>query len=212
MAGITDRSIIRLVDEGVLPSILVVPDRDLRLAPLAAVFARFYLGERGNLTRSARIRVTMTLIDRLRERSDFEVFLVLSERLEHTQFEWSVSTGPITVFLASYAKATLAQAVHLRQAVRDIKEDPDVLGGTPCFKNTRVPIVNVLVAMAEGRSFEELHSAYPFLTPSLIEHAITYTAARPHAPPLRRVDNTYPNAKLVSSKLVANPSKKDRGS
>jgi uncharacterized protein (DUF433 family) len=45
-----------------------------------------------------------------------------------------------------------------------IVEDPEILGGTPCFAGTRVPIANVVGAAEEGMSFSELKAAYPFLS------------------------------------------------
>ena len=39
-------------------------------------------------------------------------------------------------------------------------EDPEVMGGLPCFAGTRVPIGIVLGALAEGMALEQLREDY----------------------------------------------------
>ena len=42
--------------------------------------------------------------------------------------------------------------------------DPAILGGKPVVKGTRIPVVLILRALAEGMSVEELIDGYPHLT------------------------------------------------
>ncbi len=55
-----------------------------------------------------------------------------------------------------------------------IVQDPNVMGGVPVFRGTRVPIANVLASLTTGFDLEQLREAYRFLTPELIEAAQTF--------------------------------------
>ena len=67
-----------------------------------------------------------------------------------------------------------------------------VLGGTPCFRGTRVPVHDVAAMLANGDSVTALQAAYPGLTEAQIRAAPLYAAAYPRrgrrrkAPPWRR--------------------------
>ena len=45
-----------------------------------------------------------------------------------------------------------------------VMSDPNVLGGTPVFSGTRVPIRALFENLAEGASLEEVLEAYPTLS------------------------------------------------
>jgi uncharacterized protein (DUF433 family) len=42
-----------------------------------------------------------------------------------------------------------------------IKIDPEILGGTPCFAGTRVPIKNLFDLLEHGRSLNEFLRSFP---------------------------------------------------
>jgi uncharacterized protein (DUF433 family) len=42
--------------------------------------------------------------------------------------------------------------------------DPEILGGTPVFTGTRVPVAVLFENLADGLSLEEIIDAYPTLT------------------------------------------------
>jgi uncharacterized protein (DUF433 family) len=42
-----------------------------------------------------------------------------------------------------------------------IRIDPEILGGTPCFTGTRVPIKNLFDFLAHGRSIDEFLGQFP---------------------------------------------------
>jgi uncharacterized protein (DUF433 family) len=45
-----------------------------------------------------------------------------------------------------------------------ISTDPDVLGGTPVFKGTRVPVAVLFENLADGLSLDEILDSYPTLS------------------------------------------------
>lgn len=45
-----------------------------------------------------------------------------------------------------------------------VTTDPDVLGGTPVFTGTRVPVAVLFENLADGLSLDEILDSYPTLT------------------------------------------------
>jgi uncharacterized protein (DUF433 family) len=53
---------------------------------------------------------------------------------------------------------------------------PEVCGGQPCIRDTRIPVAVVLDGLAEGLTFQEVIVHYPSLTPEDVAAAIGYAA------------------------------------
>ena len=58
-----------------------------------------------------------------------------------------------------------------------IIRDPQICGGQPVFKGTRVTLRTVLASLAEGDSPETILAAFPSLSPDNIGAAIAFAAA-----------------------------------
>ena len=201
IAGLTDQEINRLFDDKALPAPLWKQENGRRFAPLTALFATFYFRMMDDLTRSARVRVIETLTTQLSQRPDFDDFLALSDPKRIADFDWSVHHASLTILLHSFVDGALKRAAQVREAERHIVEDPQILGGSPCFGGTRVPIANVLSAAQRGVPLDQLKADYPFLTEQLLEDAKVYAQAHPKPGRPRRVGDS-PGLKLVRSKIV----------
>lgn len=57
-----------------------------------------------------------------------------------------------------------------------IEIDPEVLGGKPVIRSTRIPVELVLRKLAEGATESDLLDAYPRLTREDIHAALAYAA------------------------------------
>lgn len=57
-----------------------------------------------------------------------------------------------------------------------ISIDPDVCGGRPCIKGTRVRVSDILDMMAHGASEITILEDYPYLTEEDIRAALAYAA------------------------------------
>lgn len=192
VADVTDREVNRLVDENILPKPLIVPTAGRRLAPLSAPFATFYFRTSDDLTKPARIRVISTITDRLARRSDFDQFLTLSDDV-WVDFDWRVMEPTWSVVLSPFVEAAHQRAMRSLQASGRVEENPDVMGGLPCFAGTRVPVANVLAARDAGMVFEELQVAYPFLTEELLEDGEIYLRTHPRPGRRRRLSEAHPD-------------------
>ena len=57
--------------------------------------------------------------------------------------------------------------------------DPDILGGEPVFRGTRVPVHLIAMEVGQGAMEAELIEAYPRLTAEMIRFAPVYAASHP---------------------------------
>lgn len=62
----------------------------------------------------------------------------------------------------------LARVVH----------DPDVMGGKPCIRGTRVTVGTILGLLASGHSFETILEDFPYLKEIDLRAALAYAAWR----------------------------------
>ena len=68
---------------------------------------------------------------------------------------------------------------ELRRARRVVVSDPDIMGGDPVFRGTRVPVHMIAELVAKGSTPAELIEDYPRLTAEMIRLAPVYAAAYP---------------------------------
>lgn len=57
-----------------------------------------------------------------------------------------------------------------------ITVDPDVMGGAPCVRQSRVPVATILAMMADGMSTTDILTDLPFLDPEDIVEVLGYAA------------------------------------
>jgi len=67
----------------------------------------------------------------------------------------------------------------LRRAEEAVTSDPEVLGGEPCLKGTRMPVYLVAAMRARGIPVADMLKSYPSLTEALIGYAAIYAVAYP---------------------------------
>lgn len=86
---------------------------------------------------------------------------------------------------------------RLRKAEQMVVSDPEIMGGTPVFRGTRIPVDLVASMTAQGGSVEEILEGYPALSREQVELARLYVAAFPRrGRPSRR-----PRAKQKPSRV-----------
>ncbi|WBB76566.1 DUF433 domain-containing protein [Micromonospora sp. WMMD1128] len=57
-----------------------------------------------------------------------------------------------------------------------ITVDPDVMGGAPCVRQSRVPVATLLAMMAEGMSVTDILTDLPFLDEEDLAEVLNYAA------------------------------------
>lgn len=66
-----------------------------------------------------------------------------------------------------------------REARKLIVEDPEIQGGVPTFKGTRIPVHQIAALLQQGVPEKELREDYPSLTQGMLEATLIYTQAHP---------------------------------
>jgi len=59
---------------------------------------------------------------------------------------------------------------------RHITFDPEILGGKPHIRGTRLSVEFIMELFASGATREEILKLYPQLTPEAVEEALRYAA------------------------------------
>ncbi|MBN1499254.1 MAG: DUF433 domain-containing protein [Spirochaetes bacterium] len=72
-----------------------------------------------------------------------------------------------------------------------ITYDPQILGGKPYIKDSRLSVEFIMELLASGGSIKEIHETYPQLSTEAIQEAIQYSA------------NAVKNEILITSKITA---------
>jgi uncharacterized protein (DUF433 family) len=100
----------------------------------------------------------------------------------------TVSGGSALVVQVKSARKDVQREVkRLHKVEQMVVSDPEVMGGTPVYRGTRIPVDLVATMSAQGASVEEILNGYPALSREQVELAPLYVAAFPRrGRPVRR--------------------------
>jgi uncharacterized protein (DUF433 family) len=137
-------------------------------------------GEEGGRLLDARALVSLALERRLADRVAPElrrqVFDALASSPRNTV---SLEGGLVTIDLREPRREVASSLRDLRRARRLVISHPDIMGGEPVFRGTRVPVHMIAGLLAQGSAPTELLAGYPRLTAEMIRLAPVYAAAYP---------------------------------
>jgi uncharacterized protein (DUF433 family) len=68
---------------------------------------------------------------------------------------------------------------EILKAKKMIVSDPEIMGGSPVFRGTRVPVYLVADMLTQGASIEEILDGYPSLTREMVSMAPAFAKANP---------------------------------
>ena len=137
-------------------------------------------GEEGGRLLDARALMSLSIERRLSDRIAPElrrkVFDALAEAPRNVV---SLEGGLLKIDLRQPRRELAASLRDLRRARRLVVTDPEILGGDPVFRGTRVPVHMVAQLVAQGSGSADLIEGYPRLTAEMIRLAPVYAAAYP---------------------------------
>jgi uncharacterized protein (DUF433 family) len=145
-------------------------------------------GEEGGRLLDARALVSLSIERRLSDRLATpelrrRVFDALADVPRNVV---SLEGGLLKIDLREPRRALAASLRDLRRARRLVVSDPEILGGDPVFRGTRVPVHLIAELVAQGSKPAELIEGYPRLTAEMIRLAPLYAAAYPLRGPRRK--------------------------
>jgi len=76
-------------------------------------------------------------------------------------------------------KKSTGQLGSLAKAAAMVVSDPEIRGGEPVIKGTRIGVYEVATMLQRGASKEEILSGYPTLRPEHLDLAVIYAKAYP---------------------------------
>jgi uncharacterized protein (DUF433 family) len=200
VASVTVRDVNRVIDERILPDRLyvVANDRTRRFFVDSCVLIAFYFQTANRLTAEERIKTIADASARLPSR-------LAKERSRSSAWwkKWVVTEDFLTIDLGPFARSVEEQFSRLQEARSLVVEDPEILGGAPVIRSTRIPVYDVAASAAAGISTDRLLTAYPGLTAKDVGLAALYAEANPQRGRPRRSPTPSPRKiSLVSSRRV----------
>jgi uncharacterized protein (DUF433 family) len=191
VSSVEVRDVNRVIDESILPKDFyrVNPDRTRRLLADACTFISFYFHAAKSLTAEERLRAIAAASPKLREGP-----------ISKLEREWTIRQEFLTIDLAPFLKSVHQRLAELGEARALVVEDPEILGGTPIIRNTRVPVHDVAASVTAGLPMTRILAAYPGLTAEMVNRASFYATANP--PRGRPRERSFPpaGASVVSTR------------
>jgi uncharacterized protein (DUF433 family) len=136
----------------------------------------------GQATRLLDLRALMSLAlerrlaDRFVPELRRQVFAALAGAPRNTV---SLDGGFLRIDLREPRRELAMSIRDLRRARQISSVDPEVMGGAPVFRGTRVPVHMIAALLAQGSAEADLLEAYPRLTAEMLRLAPIYAAAYP---------------------------------
>jgi len=165
VAGVSVPQIHRIIDERILPESLYSTDQMRTILLDACVLISFYFETAESLTAAARLRAIRNALvhspswDAWKDCSFEEHFVSV-----HFQDIWR----------------GVDERLHgLWRAREAVVQDAEILGGTPIFKGTRVPVYDIAALVDTGTPTERILKSYPSLKEWQVELASIYARAVP---------------------------------
>ena len=166
------REVNRVIDEGILPHDFRDTEDGRRIAPAACFLIAFYVDSAERLTPRERRFVIGEASVRLRKRN---VLLVAPPAKE----DWIVTDEFLAVNLSSFVRSAGDRWKRLSSAEELLVTSPDVIGGAPVIKGTRVPVHDIAASVEARIPRARILAAYPGLTAEQIDLAALYAHANP---------------------------------
>jgi uncharacterized protein (DUF433 family) len=116
----------------------------------------------------------------------------------------SLEGGLVKIDLREPRRELATSLRALRRARELVVSDPDILGGDPVFRGTRVPVHLIATLLGQGSTEADLREGYPRLTVEMIRLAPLYAAAyplrgRPRAQPWRDQPPTHRDRRKLAT-------------
>jgi len=159
VTGVPLRQVHRIIDAGLMGTAVKRRDKARLLTPTALVGLKLAHEMADVLTLRSRRAVVATSI-RLPKQS-------------------MIRTDLIVIDARPAARAVRAGLSQLSKACRIVSSAPDVLGGTPVFKGTRIPVHDIADMLANGDRPAAIMKAFPQLDQDKIRLAAIYALAYP---------------------------------
>ena len=195
VARVALRDVNRVIDERILPEGFFSLDDGRRVAATACTLIAFYFDSAKRLTSEERLFAIREAGARLRRFRAHALASLIDE-------DWTVRDEFLTIDLAPFVRRTKERMDRLAAARQLVMSDPEILGGAPIVRGTRVPVYDVAACVAAGLPTKRILAAYPSLDEDKIELAAIYAEANPARGRPRSSDELPEGAVVVADRRV----------
>lgn len=185
----TEIEVNRLVDDELLPSRFCWKTRDRREFDLLGAAAALRLNRKFKdlLTKQARrdllehldTEYLIKLRQVLRSETDTASDLALADPLTGTNY--IIEFKDLTLNVTREINEVSARILLIVAAEDSITVDPEIMGGLPVFRGSRLPIETAVASMDAGVTLDDMIEDYPFLDADRVELARLYLRLHPRS-------------------------------
>jgi uncharacterized protein (DUF433 family) len=172
VARVPLRDVNRVIDERILPEGFFSLDDGRRVAAAACTLIAFYFDSAKRLTSEERLFAIREVGARLSRSRAHALACLLDE-------DWTVRDEFLTIDLAPFVRRTKERMDRLAAARDLITSNPEILGGAPIIRGTRIPAYDVAACVAAAVPTKRILEAYPALDADKVELAALYAEANP---------------------------------
>jgi uncharacterized protein (DUF433 family) len=149
--------------------------RERRLAPADVV----YLALRKELAEFLSQRAKAELYERLVQLQWSDIGRWRSSPNVQSDFEVGLAGGVVRIDLTNTCRRLATRWAALCDATQLVVSDPEVRGGEPVLRNTRVPVYLIADLVQQGAGLKEILEDYPSLDAAMVRSALAYAQTRP---------------------------------
>jgi uncharacterized protein (DUF433 family) len=162
VAGLPVRAVNKAIEKGAIPSVVLGKGAARRryLAKAALICLRLDAEGFNRLPLGFRKKVFQSV-------------------LSQPQAKYVEPVGFLRVDIASPRRKIVEGLRMLHRANSSVSVSPEVMGGVPVVRGTRIPVQLLAEMVAKGASVEEIVSGYPSLTTEQVRLAVLYAEAHP---------------------------------
>jgi uncharacterized protein (DUF433 family) len=193
IASVALRDINRAIDEHILPAEFVSTNDGRRVSFGACSLIAFYFSSADRLTAEERLLAIREAGKRLRKFRGRSFASLLEE-------DWVLRREFLTIDFAPFLRRAHERLKRLETARGMVVSDPEVLGGTPVLRGTRIPVHDLAASVAAGIPAARILAAYPGLDAEKLDLAILYAEANPARGRPRARRALPSNAKIITDR------------
>lgn len=173
VTGVCARKINRMIDDGLMPvSSFKKVGRNRFVKAFAAPLVRFGAGDGAILSKDARLEAMKSVA--IYTKTNWGRLVADPNQARGFRFE----SGVVSVALGEIVSSTMVGLGKLAEAQRRVVLDPDVRGGMPTLRGTRIGAFELAAALAAD-GIDTVLEDYPALTRKDVEAAEIYVQAHP---------------------------------
>lgn len=172
VSDVPRRDVDRAIDERIIPEEFVELESGRRMRSEACILISFYSGTAGSLTAEERLDTIRVVSSRIVGWNDFNT---------------KVTRRFFTIDFAPFISRTYSRLETLAEARAAVVSDPEILGGEPVLKGTRVLVYDVAASLKSGIRPAELVTDFPSLDLGKVELARIYADTNPRRGRSRKI-------------------------